>query len=110
MRLPHWRSPQEGFSVLAPSSRVELMRDGSLIWNGERVSEVRLAQYSHQSSKLNPRPFIIFQVENGAACSRVRVIRNLIDQQAKCQEQGYAGLCGEGPDSWTRQGDVVFSD
>ena len=102
--LPKWRKPAEGYGILVMPNRIRLRRDGSLMWNGERISEARLATYSHASSELNPRPFIILQIDPGTDCGRVRVIRNLVDEQAKCQE--YPRLCSEGPDPWARISDV----
>ncbi len=103
--LPKWKQPPEGYSILGIANRIHLQRDGSMKWNGREISEIKLAEYSHLISELNPRAFTILQIDQGTDCSRVRTVRNLVDLQAKCQE--YAGLCGEGPDPWARVGDVA---
>ena len=102
--LPKWKQPPQGYSILGIANRIHLQRDGSLKWNGQEISGLKLAEYAHLVSGLNPRPFTILQIDQGTDCSHVRVIRNLIDLQAKCQE--YAGLCGEGNGPWARVGDV----
>ena len=103
-RLSGWKTPREGYSVLGVANRIHLKKDGSVAWNGKAVSDSTLAKYGHVVSELIPRAFTILQIDEGAECGRTRVVRNLIDQQAKCQES--AGLCGEGADPWARVSDV----
>ena len=93
--LSGWMTPADARGDLMLWNRVILRNDGSLRWNGFPVSESVIAQLAHQATTLNPRPITILEIDAGVDCGRVRVIRNLIDQQAKCQEIP-GRLCGEG--------------
>ena len=93
--LTGWMEPAAASGELTLWNRVTLKKDGSLDWNGSPASPTIVAQLAHQTTSMNPRPFTILKIEDGADCGRVRVVRNLIDQQAKCQEIP-GRLCGEG--------------
>lgn len=92
--------------MLAIVNRVTVKDDGQITWNGKPISTDQLSAYSAMVSEMNPVPFTILQVENGASCSDVRRIRQAINERAQCADE-YAGHCGEGPDPWARLGDVV---
>jgi hypothetical protein len=96
--LPRWAKPADSSGELSIINRIYLRSDGSLSWNGSRASQAEVAQLSQRITTMSPRPFTIVEVEDGADCGRVSVIRKLIDQQAKCREfpSGYYPICGEG--------------
>jgi hypothetical protein len=75
---------------------VTLKSDGSVRWNGSPISLIVLAQMAYQTTSMNPRPFTILEIDDGTNCSHVRVVRNLIDQQAQCQGSSGHLICGEG--------------
>jgi hypothetical protein len=101
--FPGWRRPIDGYSVLAISNHVRLTRDGKILWNGKQISPQKLSDYSSILPQMNPIPFTILQIDDGANCSVVREVRQTINERAKCSD----GRCGEGPEPWARNGDVI---
>jgi hypothetical protein len=104
--LRGWRKPSDGYSVLAIANHVRLTRNGKILWNGEQISPQKLSDYSSSLPQMNPIPFTILQIDDGANCSVVREVRRTINERAKCMEWG-TSRCGEGPEPWALVGDVI---
>jgi hypothetical protein len=81
-------------------------RNNRIIWNGKQVSLEQLSAYSSMLPQMNPIPFTILQIDNGASCEVVREIRQTINDRAKCNGE-YGSSCGEGSQPWARIGDVI---
>lgn len=105
LRLPGWKKPSDGIGELAIDNTVKLNRYGRVTWNGEQLTENKLTEYLESATGLNPRPFTILVIENGASCDRVVRLRATVDQHASCNRDGLSA-CGEGPKPWARIGDV----
>jgi hypothetical protein len=88
--LPGWESPLSNAQRV--ENRLRLKANGTLEWNGTRVSEGNVAEYAKLLTELQPQPFTILEIEKGASCERASAIRNLIEQQVKCRA---STLCGE---------------
>ena len=105
-RLPGWRQPSDGYGALEGINKVRMLRDGTLRWNGAKITEKQLAELSATSSTLRPTPFTILEIENGASCSDVQKTRKIIDIRAKCTA-GELRACGEGSSPWAEISDVI---
>lgn len=86
--------PVAGWS-LPGSEYGELMAHNSLAvgsakltWNGAPISMTTLHSYFETMGQLDPRVNLQVIFENGAACSRVRSMRELIAEQLDCSFQG----------------------
>ena len=88
--LPGWESPLSNAQRV--ENRLRLKANGTLEWNGTRVSESHVAKYAKLLTEVQPQPFTILEIEKGASCERASAIRNLIEQQVKCRA---STLCGE---------------
>jgi hypothetical protein len=108
--LPGWKTPSEGYGVLAVVNKVHLLSDGSRKWNGKTITGEQLAEYSAVLPTMSPIPFTILDVEAGAPCGVVIETRRTIDEQAKCRAMPEASRCGEGPEPWALVGDVIGPD
>jgi hypothetical protein len=75
-------------------NEVSLTRDGTIYWNGARVSRVRLGRYLKTSRSLNPEPLVFLQTEMGVSCRTLDAVRDQIDQALECS-QAYSS-CAEG--------------
>lgn len=90
--LAHWRKQSEGINHHAISAHVRLASNGSITWNGLKVTQSKLSTLLDESRSMNPSPFIILSAEADTACNRVRAIRTLMD--ARYCSRHWA--CGEG--------------
>ena len=88
--LPGWESPLSNAQRV--ENRLRLKVNGTLEWNGTRVSEGHVAEYAKLLTEVQPQPFTILEIEKGASCERASAMRNLIEQQVKCRA---STLCGE---------------
>jgi hypothetical protein len=104
--LAGWKKPNDGYSALGIANRITLKRDGTIMWNGKEISAGQLSEYSSIAAQLNPVPFTILQIGNGASCATVNEVRRRINDSAKCASE-YGSRCGEGPEPWARVGDVI---
>ena len=93
--LPGWAKP--GLKLSAPVNTVRVQRDGSLIWNGSSVNEGHVAEYMGLVGSMKPQSFTILDIENGAPCEQVNLVRKIVEEGADCRE---TGTCGEGPGPW----------
>ena len=104
--LAGWRTPSDGYGALSITNRVSIKQDGSLRWNGKRITPEQLRTYSSMLPEMNPIPFTILQIDDGASCSRVQEVREAISNAAKCVDK-YGSTCGEGGGQWAIIGDVI---
>ena len=104
--LAGWRKPSDGYPVLAISNHVKVTADGRILWNGTKISAEQLSKFSSVLPQMNPVPFTILQIDDGANCSTVRMVRQTINEKAKCSGD-YGSTCGEGAEPWARIGDVL---
>ena len=93
--LPGWAKP--GLDPSGPVNTVRVQRDGSLIWNGSSVNEGHVAEYMGLVGSMKPQAFTILDIENGAPCERVNLVRKIVEDGANCRG---TGTCGEGHGSW----------
>ena len=70
--------------------------------NGTPITDRELAKLLVETSKLNPRPQLVLEVDPIASCSRVDVVRSLMNGASVCRE----GFCSEGrnPETWDIKG------
>ena len=73
-------------------------RGRQVLWNGNPVNTEQLEQYSALVASLTPQSFTILEIDSDVDCERVKVVRRMIDEKAKCRS---GGLCGEGSGQWT---------
>ena len=93
--LPGWESPLS--NVRRVENRLRLKADGSLEWNGTRVSEESVVQYLQLVASMPPQPFTILEIEKGASCERARAARMLIDLWVTCRAGPVCGETGIAP-------------
>lgn len=68
-------------------------RDGSIIWNGDRIDGRRFASFLAGSHQLNPNPEAFLEVEAGAPCAALEAVRDEMDRRLQCRS---GGRCAEG--------------
>ncbi len=73
---------------------VALTRDGSIYWNGARVSRARLSRYLVISHGLNPEPDIFLETEMGVSCRALEAVRDQMDKSLECKAP--YSRCAEG--------------
>jgi hypothetical protein len=86
----HWLSPSEepyGYVL-----RVDVRRNGSIIWDGHPASWQQMLGYLTATRALNPRPYLMLEYEAGLDCAELERIRNEFNERAQC---GSEGLCTE---------------
>ena len=105
-RLPGWKQPNDGYGALVGVNKIRLLRDGSLRWNGAKITEEQLAELSAAVPTMEPTPFTILEIENGASCDVVQKARETINIRAKCAA-GELRACGEGSGPWAEISDVI---
>lgn len=79
-------------------NRIQVLGDGNVRWNGEKVTDRVLVERIKQSGDLAPRPFLILVSAPDAGCSNVVRVRALMNA-GYCKEKG---ACGEGQGPWQR--------
>ena len=77
-------------------NRIRVLGDGSIRWNGEKVTERVLVDRIEQSGDLAPRPFLILVPSPGTGCSNIERVRTLMNA-GYCKEKW---ACGEGEGPW----------
>ena len=90
--LGHWRKQSEGMNHHAIPVHVRLDASGAAKWNGENVTDSKLAAYLETSRQMNPLPFVILSAEAETRCNRVQTVRKLMDRRY-CHVRW---ACGEG--------------
>lgn len=101
-----WREPSDGYGALALINRVKVTGKDEVLWNGKAIGLRELANYSSIVPTMNPVPFTILEIENGASCSTVQEVRKTIDKRAQCRSE-YGSKCGEGAGPWATISDVI---
>jgi hypothetical protein len=91
--LPGWLNQSGINAVDGLDNRVHLGRDGSLRWNGTRVTTANIESYASIVVQMRPQPLTVLEIEDGASCDQVQAIRQLLDAHAQCAG---GARCGEG--------------
>ena len=74
-------------------NRIRIEADGSLRWNGERVTRSALRTYLARIPDLETPMAVVLDMHGSADCRIVRTIRQDIEELLRCRS---SGLCGEG--------------
>lgn len=90
--LGHWRRQSEGMNHHAIPVHVRLDASGAVKWNGENVTDSKLAAYLETSRQMDPLPFVILTAQAETPCNRVQAVRQLMDRRY-CH---VGWTCGEG--------------
>jgi biopolymer transport protein ExbD len=90
----HWQKPHN-FDGLTPMlNEVALTHDGSVHWNGQRISPTQFSKYLAGSHGLNPEPIVFLQTEMGVSCRTLEAVRNQMEQALECNKP--YSRCAEG--------------
>jgi hypothetical protein len=73
---------------------VSLAHDGSIYWNGARISSARFGEYLKETHTMNPEPTVFLETEMGVSCSALEAVRDQMDQALECKK-AYSS-CAEG--------------
>ena len=98
----NWITPRHGRSIMSGLSVISVASDGTISWNGVKVSEATLASYLKQSRALNPLPVTQIKFQPGVDCDTVARLRRLMSETLDCSY----GRCAEGSGRWWQTGDV----
>ncbi len=90
----YWQKPHNFLGLRPPANDVSLTHDGTIYWNGERVTRQQLSRYLKESHRLNPEPDVFLQTEMGASCRDLEAVRDRMDQALECKRDG--AHCAEG--------------
>ena len=90
----HWRKPHNFDGLMPMMNKVSLTRDGSIHWNGNRVSSSRFSKYLAISHSLNPEPIVFLQTEMRVSCQALEAVRDQMEQALECNKP-YSS-CAEG--------------
>jgi biopolymer transport protein ExbD len=74
-------------------NRVSLTANGTIHWNGKRVSFDTLGRYLADSHSLTPEPDTFLEAEMGIPCATLEQVRDEMDRQLGCKNGGH---CNEG--------------
>lgn len=99
-----WITPRQGRGVLSFFNVLSVSSDGSLLWNGKKVSKPAVAEYFRIIPKMNPTPITQVKFDPALDCETVRSIRQLMAKTLDCSY----GRCAEGSGKWWLISDVVF--
>lgn len=75
-------------------NQISLTRDGSIYWNGSKISPERLSGYLRVSHGMNPEPNHFLQTEMGTSCKSIEALRDRMDQALECKKP--YSHCSEG--------------
>lgn len=90
----YWQKPHNFAGLVPIMNEISLTRDGSIYWNGTRISRATFAKYLATSHGLNPEPNHFLQTEMDVSCSDVEAVRDLMDRALECRK-AYSH-CAEG--------------
>jgi hypothetical protein len=90
----YWQKPHNFVGLRPSMNQISLLRDGSIDWNGKKVSSVTLSRYLDLSHKMNPEPDVFLQTEMGVPCRDVEILRDRMDRSLECKKS-YSN-CAEG--------------
>lgn len=98
----NWITPRHGRGVLSVLSVISVASDGTIRWNGVKVSEALLGSYLKQLGTMNPLPVTQVKFEPDVHCVTVVRLRQLMSETLDCSY----GKCAEGRGRWWEIGDV----
>ena len=90
----HWRRPVPSPGLHMIWNRVSLTHDGTVYWNGSRVSKAELIHLLRNSHHLNPEPDVLLEAEMGVPCETLEGIRDQMEESLGCHSG--EGRCVEG--------------
>ena len=96
----YWQKPHNFLGLVPLMNHVSISEQGTLHWNGERVSSGTLTGLLRQSHELHPEPVVFLETEMGVPCETVDAVRKQIDDTLECKD---TGRCAEGIETVWRQ-------
>lgn len=75
-------------------NNLALTHDGSVYWNGAKVSLRTVDLYLGRSHTMSPEPVVLLEAEMGAPCGALEDLRNRMDKALECKVAG--SPCEEG--------------
>ena len=99
-----WITPRHGRGVMSLLSVISVASDGTIFWNGRKVSEEQFSVYLKETTGLTPLPVTQIKFADGVDCGTVERLRRAMVQTLDCG----SGKCAEGSGKWWFIGDVVF--
>lgn len=75
-------------------NRISLIKDGSIYWNGAKISPAQLTRYLNLSHQMNPEPNHFLETEMGVSCRSLEALRDQMDQALECKKP--YSHCSEG--------------
>jgi hypothetical protein len=90
----YWQKPHNFDGLMPMMNQISLTHDGSIYWNGTRLSSERLSEYLRVSRGMNPEPNHFLQTEMGTSCKAIEALRDRMDQALECKKP--YSHCSEG--------------
>jgi hypothetical protein len=90
----YWQQPHNFSGLMPMMNQISLTRDGSIYWNGSKISPERLSGYLRVSHGMNPEPNHFLQTEMGISCKSIEALRDRMDQALECKKP--YSHCSEG--------------
>jgi hypothetical protein len=91
----NWSRPSAG-QFYPIHNKVTLKADGSVLWNGYRVTEASLDHLLGLAKKIPTIPAIDLQAEMGVSCRQLDRLRDYIEVKYECNKSNGNSLCFEG--------------
>lgn len=99
-----WITPRQGRGDMSLLSVTSVKNDGSIWWNGEKVSEAEFLTRLKASTKLAPMPVTQIKFAPGVDCDTVARLRQKMVATLDCQYR----MCAEGSGKWWRISDMIW--
>lgn len=90
----YWTKPHNRGGLVPVSNALALTHNGSIYWNGTKVSLKTVDLYLRQSHMMSPEPVVFLEAEMGAPCRVLEDLRDRMDKALECRKAG--SRCEEG--------------
>ena len=98
----NWITPRQGRGVMSMLNVISVASNGTMSWNGVKVSEGVIGSYLKQTRALDPLPVTHIKFGSGVDCGTVSRLRQLMSETL---DYGF-GACAEGRGRWWEKSDA----
>lgn len=82
----YWSKPHNRVGLFPVSNTLSVTHDGSIYWNGAKVSLRTVDLYLRQSHTMNPEPVVFLEAEMGSSCRALEDLRDRMDKALECKK------------------------
>lgn len=87
-----WEAPADRtIALVVIPNVVRIQSDGTLLWNGSRITAQSLSSRLSAARKLQPTPQTILSADGDATCKAVERVRDEFEKRLGCED----GKCAE---------------